>query len=99
MLHAVFARTLKPGVTYEQFRDAWMPERVDDDYPARTSVGRSVSNDRQVITIVELDMSVEEFGAIAASLTRPDALERLGEIVETTELEGLYQEVFEPTSF
>lgn len=68
------------------------------DYPARTSVGRNVSNDRQVITILELDMSVEEFGAIAASLTRPDALERLGEIVETTELEGLYEDVFEPTS-
>ncbi len=99
MLRAVFARTLKPGVTYEQFKHAWMPERVDGEYPARTSVGRSVSNDRQVITILELDMSVEEFGAVAASLTRPDALERLAEIVETTELEGLYQEVFEPNSF
>ncbi len=30
MLYAVFVRTLRPGVTYEQFRDAWMPERVED---------------------------------------------------------------------
>lgn len=98
MLRAVFVRTLKSGVTYEQFKDAWVPGRVDADYPARASVGRNVSNDRQVITILELEMSVEEFGAIAASLTRPDALERLGEIVETTELEGLYEDVFELTS-
>jgi len=98
MLRAVFARTLKPGVTYEQFKDAWVPGSIDDDYPAKTSVGRNVANDRQVITILELDMSVEEFGAIAASLTRPDALARLGEIVETTELEGLYEDVFELTS-
>lgn len=25
MLRAVFVRTLKPGVTYEQFKDAWVP--------------------------------------------------------------------------
>jgi len=31
-------------------------------------------------------------------LTRPDAVERLSEIVETTELEGLYDEVSSATS-
>ncbi len=43
MLHAVFVRTLRPGVTYEQFRAAWMPEWVEGHYPARTSVGRNLS--------------------------------------------------------
>ncbi len=99
MLRAVFVRTLRPGVTYEQFRDAWVPEGIAGGYPARTSVGRNVANDRQVITILELDVSIEEFGTIADSLTRPDARERLGEIVETTELEGVYHEVFGPPSF
>lgn len=63
MLHAVIVRTLRPGVTYEQCRDAWMPERVEGRYPARTSVGRNVSNDRQVITILELDVPTDEFAA------------------------------------
>ncbi len=99
MLRAVFVRTLKPGVTYEQFKDAWVPEDIDAGYPARTSVGRNVSNDRQVITILELNVSVEEFAAIVDSLTRTDARERLSEIVETTELEGIYEEVLGPTSF
>lgn len=99
MLRAVFARTLKTGVTYEQFRDAWVPEGIEAGYPARTSVGRNVSEHRQVLTILELDVSIEEFGALAASLTRPDARARLADIVESTELEGVYEEVLGPDSF
>jgi hypothetical protein len=99
MLHAVFVRTLRPGVTYEQFRDAWLPERVEGRYPARTSVGRNVSNDRQVITILELDVAADEFAAVAGSLTRPDAAARLEEIVATTELAGVWEDVFGPASF
>ncbi len=93
MLRAVFVRTLKAGVTYEQFKEAWVPEDVDG-YPARVSVSRNVADDRQVITVLELDMSLAEFEDKRTALTRPDALERLAEIVETTELEGLYEEVF-----
>lgn len=40
-----------------------------------------------------------EFKAVSASLTHPDALKRLGAIVETTQLEGFYEDVFEETSF
>jgi hypothetical protein len=96
VLRAVFVRTLKPGVTFEQFMDAWVPdEGSESPYPARVSVARNVTDDRQVITTLELDMSMEEFAAARASLTRPDALERLAEIVETTQLEGLYEDVFD----
>ncbi len=99
MLHAVFVRTLRPGVAYEQFRDAWMPERVEGHYPSRTSVGRNLANARQVITILELDVAADDFAAVAGSLTRPDAPQRLEEIVATTELEGVYEDVFSPASF
>jgi hypothetical protein len=98
MLRAVFVRTLKPGVTYEQFKDAWVPEGINGDYPAKVSVGRNVANDRQVITILELEMSPAEFKAMSASLTRPDALQRLEGIVETTELQAVYEEVFDESS-
>ncbi|MEV0613501.1 hypothetical protein AB0I81_09265 [Nonomuraea sp. NPDC050404] len=93
MLRAVFVRTLKAGVTYERFKQAWVPEELDG-YPAKVSVSRSLADDRQVITVLELDMSLAEFEGKRGALTRPDALERLAEIVETTELEGLYEEVF-----
>jgi len=99
MLRAVFVRTLKPGVTYQQFRDAWMPEQVYGRYPAKTSVGRNVGDDRQVITVLEMDVSAEEFTLVAPTLTRPDAVDRLAEIVESTQLEGVYDDVFAPDSF
>jgi hypothetical protein len=95
MLRAVFVRTLKPGVTYEQFRDAWVPEDDSAGYPVRASVGRNVADARQVITVLELDMTAAEFPAVRAKLARPDALARLGGIVESTQLEGLFEEVFD----
>ena len=98
MLRAVFARTLKPGVTYEQFKAAWVPEGIDGAYPARARVARNVANDRQVITIIELDVPAAEFKAASASLTRPDAIQRLAEIVDTTELEGVHEDVFDESS-
>jgi hypothetical protein len=93
MLRAVFVRTLKPGVTYEQFRDAWAPENGGD-YPATVSVSRSTTNDRQVLTILELDIAPDQFASVAGSLTRPGALQRLAGIVESTELEGIYEQIF-----
>lgn len=95
MLRAVFVRTLKPGVSYDQFKEAWVPEDVDGDYPVTASVSRNSADDRQVITILELDVTLEQFATMRASLARPDALARLSDIVETTELEGLYEEVFD----
>lgn len=74
------------------------PKGTTGDYPATVRVSRNVANDRQVITILELDVPAAEFKIASGSLTRPDALERLAEIVEATDLEGLYEDVFDGTS-
>jgi hypothetical protein len=70
---------------------------LDGGYPAKVSVARYVANDRQVVTILELNMSMAEFAQKRAALTRPDALERLAAIVHTTELAGVYEDVFDGT--
>lgn len=98
MLRAVFVRTLKPGVTYEQFKAAWLPEGTAGDYPARTWVSRNVANDRQVITVVEFDVPVAEIATTIASLIRPDARDRLSEITATSELEAVFEDVFDETT-
>ncbi|MGH8932458.1 MAG: hypothetical protein ACRDZO_17990 [Egibacteraceae bacterium] len=98
MLRAVFVRTLKSGVTYDQFRAAWAPVERTGTYPARVRVARNVADDRQVVTIVELDVPLSEFEAVRSSLTRPDALERLAGVIESTELEGLYEDVFDESA-
>ena len=94
----MFVRTLKPGVTYQQLKDAWVPEGLHSTYPATARVARNLANDRQVITIIELDVPAAEFKAASASLIRPDALDRLAEIVETTQLEGVYEDIFDEVS-
>jgi len=57
-----------------------------------------VANDRQVITIIEIDVPPTEFRSASASLTRPDSLARLAGIVETTQLEGVYEDIFDEIS-
>lgn len=98
MLRAVFVRTLKPGVTYEQFKDAWLPEGLGDRYPTTARVARNVADDRQVITIIELNVSAAEFKTASGSLTHPDSLQRLEKIVESTQLQAVYEDVFDEVS-
>ncbi len=98
MLRAVFVRTLRSGVTYEQFKAAWVPEGTAGDYPAKSWVSRNVANDRQVITIVEFDVPLTEIAAAIASLVRSDARDRLSEIIESSELEAVFEDVFDETS-
>jgi len=98
LVRAVFVRRLRPGVTYEQYKDAWVPDGTEGDYPATVRVARNVADDRQVITIIALDVPAAEFRAASASLTRPDALQCLAEVVESTVLEGLYEDVYDETS-
>ena len=93
----MFGRTLQPGMSYEQSLAVWAPEGGGGAYPASVSVSRSVADDRQVVTILELDISVGQFSSVAGSLTRSDALDRLTEVVESTQLEGLYEQVFDTT--
>jgi len=50
------------------------------------------------MTILELDVALAQFKAATASLTRPDAPERLEEIVEATQLEGVYEDLFDEAS-
>jgi hypothetical protein len=98
MLRAVFVRTLKPGVTYQQFKQAWVPEGLHGQYPAAVRVARSLADDRQVLTIIEMDIQPDEFQTASAALARSDALDRLAGIVETTELEGVYEDIFDEIS-
>lgn len=99
MLRAVFVRTLKPDVSYEQFKDAWVPERDGGAYPATASISRSLADDRQVITIIELDVAADDFPAAATTLTRPDALSRIADLIESTQLEGVYEHVMDDSAF
>jgi hypothetical protein len=58
---SVLIRRLRQGTTYDEFRDAWLPEQAFG-FPTRVVSGQRVDDDREVITIgfSELDEAEAE---------------------------------------
>ncbi|RIX30700.1 hypothetical protein [Amnibacterium setariae] len=93
MLRAVYVRTLKDGVTDDQYIDAWMPEgTAREDYPARVSVSRSTVDERQTVTVFEFDGDPDHVLDALAPLVRPDWRDRVAEVIEGTDVETIYVE-------
>ncbi|MFB6726636.1 hypothetical protein ACFCV3_41085 [Kribbella sp. NPDC056345] len=93
MLRAVFARTLKPGVTDDEFIQAWLPPGLtQDSYPSGVSISHNITHQRQIISIFEVDTTPQDFPEILASLVHPDSAARLAEIVESTQLEAVFED-------
>ena len=93
MLRAVYVRTLKPGVTDEQFIEAWMPPGTTlDTYPARVSISHSLADERQVISVFEVDVPAGRLADALPGLVHPDSAQRLSDVVESTQLEAVYEE-------
>lgn len=93
MLRATYVRTLKPGVTDEQFIDAWMPPGITvDSYPAQVTISHNLADERQIISIFEVGVSAEHLADALPALVHPDSAQRLSKIVESTQLEAVYED-------
>ena len=92
MIVAAFARTLRPGVTLEQFVQAWAPDGTEP-YPAQVELAVDPAESRRVLTIVRFDGSIADFEAAMPRLIHPESHRRLAEVVESTALEGVYESV------
>ncbi|MFK4083347.1 hypothetical protein ACI2LF_04515 [Kribbella sp. NPDC020789] len=90
MLIAAYARTLREGVTIDQFVEAWLPEGGGK-YPAQVEIGVDPANDRRILTVIRVEgSSLEDLQGRMPELIHPDSHARLAEIVESTELEAVY---------
>jgi hypothetical protein len=91
MLRAVYVRTLKDGVTDDQYIDAWMPEGTGrEDYPARVSISHSTADERQTVTVFEFEGDPEHVLDALGALVRPDWRDRVAEVIEGTDVETIY---------
>jgi hypothetical protein len=86
---AAYARTLRPGVSLDQFIAAWMPEG-DDPYPARWEVAIDPTDDRRVLTLVRFDGTLSRLQDAMPRLVHPESAARLDTVVESTELQSIY---------
>ena len=96
MLRAVYVRTLNPGVTDDQYIDAWMPEGVDREaYKAHVTVSHSTVHERETVTVFEFEGDSENVLDALGELVRPDWRDRVAEVVETTAVETIYEDTAE----
>jgi len=73
MIYSVVRRTLRQGVTFEQFREAWTPPGGLSDADFTVVHSRSLAEDRQILSIGVHDMTRQEFESLATS----EAFERV----------------------
>jgi hypothetical protein len=87
---AVFARRVRPGVSVDDFVAAWAPD-TGLPYPAGVEVGVDPADDRRILTIIRFDGDMRAFQAAMSRLIHPESHQRLAELVESTELESVYE--------
>jgi hypothetical protein len=95
MFIAVLIRTLREGKTYEDFVDAWYPDKgfgVDGRGPF---TAQSLENEREILTVGFMDLPDRE--AVNQALTRVGEQEavrhdRIDEVIESTTVRGIYEQ-------
>jgi hypothetical protein len=98
MFIAVFVRRLREGKTYEDFLDAWYPDKGFGFGGRGPITARSVSDERELLTIGFVGLpsrrSVDE---AMARLAEQESVrhERIAEVIESTSLRGLYEQLDE----
>ena len=93
MLVAILVRRLRPGVTFEQFRAAWLAEPGHFGGPVRVTHARRIDDDREIVSYAVLDLSRD---GLQEALTRLAAGEhsrhdRIDEVIESTVGKGIYE--------
>jgi hypothetical protein len=93
MLVSILVRRLRPGVTFEQFRAAWLAEPGHFGAPVRVTHAQRIDDDREIVSYAVLDMSRAELLDALTRLTAGESArhERIDEGVESTVVKGIYE--------
>lgn len=100
MLVAVYRRRLKEGKTYADFQEAWLPPEGFSAYfgvPGRIVNARRLDDDREILTVGLLDLSLDAARALVEHLAAGEAQrhERIADAIESTELRAFYEVVYD----
>jgi len=100
MIMVVFVRRLRPGVTFEEFKAAWLAEPNHFGRPVLVTHGQDLVDDRQIVSYALLDVSREELAAAVSDqqLVQGEAErhDRIDAVIEHTIVKGFY-EIIEET--
>lgn len=94
MFISVLARRLRPGKTHEDFVAAWYPDKGFEVSGRGPILARNTADDRDILAIGFIDLPDRQsldhvMARIAAQ--EADRHDRIGEVIESTTLRGLYE--------
>jgi hypothetical protein len=94
MYISVLARTLRPGASYDDFIEAWYPERGFGVPGRGPYTARNISDEREIVAVGFVD--VPDRRVLDEGLARVAAQEaarhaRIDEVIESTQLRGIYE--------
>ena len=98
MFVAVFVRRLREGKTYEDFLEAWYPDKgfgIDGRGPI---TAKSLDDDRELLTIGFVDLeSREQLAEAMSRLADQEAVRHdlIDEVIESTTLRAIYEQLDE----
>jgi hypothetical protein len=98
MFIAVFVRRLREGKTYEDFLEAWYPDKGFGFGGRGPITARSLDDERELLTIGFVDLqSREQLGETMTQLADQEAVrhDRLDEVIESTTLRAIYEQLDE----
>jgi len=98
MFVAVFVRRLREGKTYEDFLDAWYPDKGFGFDGRGPITARSLTDERELLTIGFVDLpDRESVDEAMARLAEQESVrhDRIDEVIESTSLRALYEQLDE----
>ncbi len=92
MLCSVLIRRLKPGATYEAFREAWKPDQGFG-VPVRVINARSLDDPREIVSIGFVDLPAEDLPAMLQKVADSEGRrhESIAHVIEETVHKGIYE--------
>jgi hypothetical protein len=94
MFVSVLVRRLRPGKTYEDFVEAWYPDKGFGLTGRGPFVARSLEDESEILTLALIDLPDRgRMDEALKGVAEQEAVrhERLVEVVESTSVRGLYE--------
>ncbi|MEM7123938.1 MAG: hypothetical protein AAF563_21865 [Pseudomonadota bacterium] len=92
MLCSVLIRRLKPGATYDDFREAWKPNQGFG-VPVRVINAQSLDDPNEIVSVGLVDLPTEDLPAMLKTVAESEARrhEQIAHVIEETVHKGIYE--------
>jgi hypothetical protein len=93
MFVAVLVRRLRPGKTYDDFIEAWYPDKGIGFSGRGPFVARNIPDEREILTVGFMDLEPEQLASTMERLAEQEAVrhDRIDDVIEATTVRGIYQ--------